>query len=87
MPGRQRQSPGWPNPRVAAAMGGEPPKATEQSAQEYDPLPPLPDPLTEDTFCEWLARTVPHVDADVNYKRRMMSIATWHEFRKRKEQG
>lgn len=88
MPGRNRQPTEWQNRRVAKAMGA--PVTFARPLTEGEPLPPLPDPITPDAMCEWIAQVAPNIElnseADSNYRKRLISIASRHQFRKKKMQ-
>lgn len=70
------------NPRVEKALGVRE-SNPDVPAGEEDELPPLPEVVTPDTLCQWIARVAPGMDPKSNYRKQLVAAASRHEFRKK----
>jgi hypothetical protein len=75
------------NPRVADALDIEVTAIDATINSDTAGLPPMPNPVTEDSLCEWIKEVVPLMDPKSKYRKSLMAVAQRHDFRKKKAGG
>lgn len=75
------------NPRLAKALDVDGARAPAPTEEELAILPPIPEPLTDESVVRWIRSVIPMMSPRSEYRQRLIRVLDRYEFVKHKAVG